>query len=148
MAVFTVTTAADLVDGADGLLSLREAVQAANAAAGADTIRFASALEGGTLTLTGAGGADRLFGRGGDDLLIGGSGNDLLDGGAGARDVASFVAATSTVMVDLAAGTGLQGTETYTLVGIEAVLGSTSADTLRGDGAANELRGGAGDFVL
>ena len=37
----------------DGKLSLREAVAQANATAGADTIVFASALEGKTLTLTG-----------------------------------------------------------------------------------------------
>ena len=51
-ATFTVTTAADVVDAADGVLSLREAVAAANATAAADTIRFAEALEGRTLTLT------------------------------------------------------------------------------------------------
>jgi CSLREA domain-containing protein len=39
-AVFTVTTAADVVDPNDGVLSLREAITAANAAAGADTINF------------------------------------------------------------------------------------------------------------
>ncbi|HEY5155251.1 MAG TPA: hypothetical protein VIJ47_10990, partial [Acidimicrobiales bacterium] len=39
--VITVTTAADVVDGGDGLLSLREAVDLANATAGADTIALA-----------------------------------------------------------------------------------------------------------
>jgi Ca2+-binding RTX toxin-like protein len=52
MATFTVTTAADRVDAGDGALSLREAVARANASAGADTILFAGALEGRTLTLT------------------------------------------------------------------------------------------------
>lgn len=51
MATFTVTTSADVVNAGDGALSLREAVQQANAAAGADTILFAASLEGGTLTL-------------------------------------------------------------------------------------------------
>jgi hypothetical protein len=51
MATYTVTTAADVVAN-DGKLSLREAVAQANATPGADTIRFAAALEGKTLTLT------------------------------------------------------------------------------------------------
>jgi CSLREA domain-containing protein len=52
MATFTVTTAADTVDAGDGALSLREAIQRANATDAADTIVFADALEGRTLTLT------------------------------------------------------------------------------------------------
>jgi Peptidase M10 serralysin C terminal/RTX calcium-binding nonapeptide repeat (4 copies) len=51
VATFTVTTAADVVNAGDGVLSLREAVAQANAAA--DTIRFAAAVEGRTLVLTG-----------------------------------------------------------------------------------------------
>jgi CSLREA domain-containing protein len=45
-----VTTAEDAVAN-DGELSLREAVEAANARAGADTIGFADGLRGGTLVL-------------------------------------------------------------------------------------------------
>ena len=53
MATFTVTTASDVVNAGDGLLSLREAVQQANAsAATADRVVFADALAGQTLTLT------------------------------------------------------------------------------------------------
>jgi hypothetical protein len=44
MATFTVTTGADVVDANDGVLSLREAVAAANATAAADTIVFAPNL--------------------------------------------------------------------------------------------------------
>ena len=51
MATITVTTASDVV-ASDGLRSLREAVTLANATPGADTIVFAPALEGRTLTLT------------------------------------------------------------------------------------------------
>src|SRR3954465_8554879 len=51
MATFTVTTANDFV-GDDGFRSLREAVGQANATPEADTIQFATGLEGGTLTLT------------------------------------------------------------------------------------------------
>jgi Ca2+-binding RTX toxin-like protein len=52
MATFTVTTAMDAVAD-DGRLSLREALAQADMTAGADTIRFAPALEGTTLRLTG-----------------------------------------------------------------------------------------------
>ena len=51
MATITVTTATDVV-ASDGMRSLREAVAQANATAAPDTIVFASALEGKTLTLT------------------------------------------------------------------------------------------------
>jgi CSLREA domain-containing protein len=91
MTTFVVTTTADRVDADDGRLSLREAVQQANAGPGADTIRFAPAVAGGTLVLTGGqlvltddalidggrrgvtldgGGADRV-------LLIGGTGTEV-----------------------------------------------------------------------
>ncbi len=53
MATFTVTTTDDVVNAGDGVLSLREAVSQANATAAADTIVFASAIEGQTLVLTG-----------------------------------------------------------------------------------------------
>lgn len=44
MATYTVTTNADVVDAADGVLSLREAIAAANATAAADTIVFSAAV--------------------------------------------------------------------------------------------------------
>src|SRR5688500_15901696 len=53
MAVLTVTTGGDSVQAGDGRLSLREAVAAAERDPGADTIRFAEFLDGGTLALTG-----------------------------------------------------------------------------------------------
>ena len=52
MAYLTVTTQADVVDPGDGQLSLREAVAQANASASADTIVFATNIEGLTLTLS------------------------------------------------------------------------------------------------
>ena len=51
MATFTVTTANDVV-ASDGVRSLREAVALANATPEVDTVRFTSAVEGHTLTLT------------------------------------------------------------------------------------------------
>jgi predicted outer membrane repeat protein len=51
----TVTTALDVVDPNDGVLSLREAIQQANPATpGGDTIAFDSGLNGQTITLSGS----------------------------------------------------------------------------------------------
>ena len=73
LAAVTVTTNLDVVDGnvssisslvankgADGDISLREAVQAANADTTADTITFDSTLNGGRLTLSPAPATARL----------------------------------------------------------------------------------------
>ena len=48
MATFTVNTTADVVDGNLSVLSLREAVSQANATVAADTIIFATGIEGNT----------------------------------------------------------------------------------------------------
>jgi Ca2+-binding RTX toxin-like protein len=92
MATFTVTTVADVVDAGDGELSLREAVQQANATAAEDTILFANALEGRVLTLTQ--GQLTLSG----DTVIDGDANDdgfavTLSGGSASRvlEVAEIV---------------------------------------------------------
>lgn len=96
MATFTVTTTADASDSGDGRLSLREAVAAANATGAADTIRFAAAVDGRTLTLTGGQlelRADaRIDGDRNDDgvgvtVSAGGAGRVLLVAG-GRTDVA------------------------------------------------------------
>jgi hypothetical protein len=53
LSIFNVTTPLDVVDAGDGLLSLREAVQAANTSPGADNIQLPAGVYG--LTLAGAG---------------------------------------------------------------------------------------------
>ncbi|MGE3294049.1 MAG: right-handed parallel beta-helix repeat-containing protein [Geminicoccaceae bacterium] len=83
MTIFTVTTTADVV-AADGKLSLREAVNQANATTAADQIVFASGLEGKTLTLTGG---ELVLGR---DVTIDGDRNDdglqvTIDGNGNGR---------------------------------------------------------------
>lgn len=80
---FAVTTASDVVDGSDGLLSLREAVTLAEADAAADTITFGdgSAIAGGTNftdstpdTITLTGGQMKIL----NPVTITGSGASLL----------------------------------------------------------------------
>src|SRR5262249_6898639 len=50
--VFTVMNAMDEVNGGDNSLSLREAIQAANANPGEDTIKFKSSLSGANIQLS------------------------------------------------------------------------------------------------
>jgi Ca2+-binding RTX toxin-like protein len=96
--------------------------------------------------LYGAAGNDRLWGGEGYDTLHGGAGADMLDGGEGI-DWASYTGS-SAVVVNLA-GIGAGGDalgDTY--ISIEAVMGSSFADTILGDALNNELNGGAGDDHL
>ena len=115
--------------------------------AGLDNI---SGLEGND-TLTGLAGDDTLDGGGGRDVLAGGAGNDALNGGAGV-DVADYRGATA-VNANLQSGVATQGGDSDTLIAVEAIFGSTAADTLRGlDGGANlpgeTVRGGGGNDSL
>src|SRR5689334_13991633 len=75
LAVVTVTTLADTTDANDGVVSLREAIVATNATAGADTIDFAPSL-------TAGGPATIVFGRNfpaiTDSLTVSGPGAALL----------------------------------------------------------------------
>ncbi|HEY0623756.1 hypothetical protein [Sphingomonas sp.] len=105
-------------------------------------------------TLAGDAGANRLFGGNGDDVLSGGGGDDLLDGGAGADqldggagiDRVDYGSSGAGVVVDLADGAASGGEAAGDrLVGIEAVDGSTFADTLAGSEGADWIGGGAGD---
>lgn len=50
--IITVDTSTDVVDAADGVMSLREAINLANTTAGLDTIQFDPATDGNTITLT------------------------------------------------------------------------------------------------
>src|SRR5215204_3892007 len=82
-AVFTVTKTADTLDGAcDYDCSLREAVSAANTAAGMDVVKVPAGIY--TLSRTGAGGGASATGDGdvtGKLLLVGaGAGSTIVDG--------------------------------------------------------------------
>ena len=99
--------------------------------------------------LVAAAGANRLEGLAGDDQLIGGSGADTLDGGAGTGDIASYENAATGVTASLAApgsNTGDAAGDVY--LGIEALRGSSHADSLAGDAGSNKLIGLAGNDTL
>ncbi|MFE0753473.1 calcium-binding protein [Inquilinus sp. NPDC058860] len=103
---------------------------------------------GGNDRLVGNGGDDIVTGDGGNDVLSGGAGGDWLDGGAG-TDTASYADSSVGVTVNLATGIGSSGTAFGDrLVSIEAITGSTHADTLTGSAAANVFTGGAGADVI
>ena len=110
---------------------------------------------GGDDTLNGNDGSDRLDGGDGKDTLNGGQGSDLLIGGTGndrlvgdtGVDLAFFGGSTK-VVVDLGLGKAVRGGETDTLSGIEGAIGSSAADTFKGDTNADWFQGGLGRDVF
>ncbi|MFA9462603.1 hypothetical protein [Thiohalorhabdus methylotrophus] len=95
----------------------------------------------GSDTLLGGDGADELYGGAGDDTLTGGAGADLLDGGVG-TDRVDYSGAGAGLILDLAspsASTGPVAGDTF--ASIEGIAGTDFADTLRGNGNANNLLG-------
>jgi len=108
-------------------------------------------LEGGdgNDTLNGDGGKDALDGGDGDDVLVLHEGNESADGGEG-DDALRFDGASFPVTVDLAAGDGHAESAgwSFTVAGLETVIGGAGDDRLLGDGGANRLAGGGGDDVI
>ncbi|MDY6924955.1 MAG: M10 family metallopeptidase C-terminal domain-containing protein, partial [Pseudomonadota bacterium] len=104
---------------------------------GDDVIHGAGAVD----ALRGGNGADQLYGGDGDDQLDGGAGDDLIDGGAG-FDWVNYMAATGGISVNLATGVVTGGHGADTLVGIEAISGTSYSDILIGDEGANNIDGG------
>jgi Ca2+-binding RTX toxin-like protein len=96
--------------------------------------------------LGGAAGNDSLSGGGSGDTLSGGLGNDSLDGGS-SNDTADYTNAAAAVTVNLAAGSAT-GEGTDTLLNIENVTGSGSADALTGNSVANVMLGGNGSDTI
>jgi Ca2+-binding RTX toxin-like protein len=103
--------------------------------------------------LRGGGGTDKLYGRGGNDILEdedvtsgeSGPGPDTLDGGSD-NDVVYYQdrPITQPLTIDLASGKGAGDT----LVGVEDVQTGPAADTVRGDGADNDLFGAGRDKLF
>ena len=96
----------------------------------------------------GMGGADTLYGGAGSDLLDGGAGNDQLYGDAGI-DLVYYGGSTKvTVDLSLATDKAFRGSETDTLPEVEGAIGSSGADTFKGDGRANWFQGGLGRDIF
>jgi Ca2+-binding RTX toxin-like protein len=139
-------------------LSGNNGVNVLDGGAGIDTVSYANAGAGVTVTLgsvfaqvTGGAGIDTLFsfenltGSSFNDTLSGNAGTNVLDGGAGI-DTVTYANAGSGVTVSLgtalAQNTGGAGLDT--LISFENLTGSSFNDTLSGNAGSNVLNGGAG----
>jgi Ca2+-binding RTX toxin-like protein len=99
-------------------------------------------------TLIGDVGQDQLLGGADDDRLIGGAGSDAIDGGSG-FDTASYQDAATGIVLDLGTATNSTGdAKGDTFKDVEAYLGSSFDDKMRGAGAEDILDGGKGDDYL
>lgn len=128
---------------------------------GSDTASYANAGSAITVSLALAGPQDtlgagtdtlvsieNLIGSNFDDRLTSNADGNRLDGGAGS-DTVSYEAALTGVSVALVAATqATGGSGSDTLVSIENLIGSASADQLAGDSASNRLQGQAGNDLL
>lgn len=102
----------------------------------------------GVNVLSGTQGNDTLLGLGGFDLIEGGVGDDSIDGGAG-FDFAILRNSDGAVTVDLSTGrSSSTSLGNDTLVGIEAVFGTSLGDSITGDAARNVLMGNNGNDTL
>jgi Ca2+-binding RTX toxin-like protein len=114
-----------------------------------------SSFVGGTL-------ADSIFGGYGDDTLIGGAGNDTLDGGfiddtnfygdgSADFDIVNYNSETGTLGVIVNLATGL-ATDTFgdtdTLRNIEAVIGTSRADSMTGSALSDQFFGLQGNDTI
>lgn len=124
--------------------------------AGVDTVSFAGAtavtVNLATGVATGVGtdsllGIENVIGSSANDLLIGDASNNRLDGGDG-FDTVSYDAASSGVVVDFALGQSSGGSGNDQLVAIEAIIGSSYADTISGGAGADRFDGAAGNDSL
>jgi len=122
----------------------RSLIENAHGGSGDDTIKGNVAQN----TLRGNAGSDKLYGLSNDDVLIGGSGKDVLSGGTG-KDLASYSTAKSGVRADLQSPKANQGDasgDSYS--SIEGLIGSSYSDSLYGNSAANQIKGGAKNDTL
>ena len=116
-----------------------------------DTVRNIENVIGtaGVDSLTGDISVNVLSGGSGNDVLAGRGGNDTLDGGAD-TDTADYSGAAGGVTASLATQTASNDGDggSDTLVSIENLTGSTSADTLTGSTGNNVLVGNGGADVI
>ena len=101
-------------------------------------------------TIYGLNGDDTLNGDAGNDTLSGGLGDDIIDGSVG-NDTISYENITSGGVHVSLAETNQQDTINAgldTILNIENIIGSNSADTLIGNLFANSILGGAGDDTI
>lgn len=102
---------------------------------------------GGNDVIEGGDGDDSAFGGAGDDVILAGTGNDVFNGGAGS-DWVSYAGSSSNIHIDLAHNATQLGAAGDTLIGIENIQGTFSADYMAGGGEDNHFAGGDGKDSL
>lgn len=157
-------TGQDVLDGDDGIdaaeydnatagvtVDLRKAAYQETGGAGLDRLAEVEDVIGSKHAdvLTGTDGPNKLYGRGAADVLTGLAGNDGLAGEAG-TDRVVYTGAPAGVTVDLEIGgqQNTQGAGSDKITGVENILGSAHADTLKGNGGPNVLEGAGGTDQL
>jgi serralysin len=90
---------------------------------------------------------ENAVGGSGNDTMVSNALNNVLNGNTG-NDTVSYQTAKKAVTVDLSKGSATGGGGTDKLISIENATGSSSNDTLIGDGGSNVLHGGAGNDTL
>ena len=89
-------------------------------------------------------GGDRYNALGGNDTILPGAGDDTIDGGDG-MDRVAYTGQLAPLIGDLATGSVKIGSETDTLLNVEALWGGSGADRLIGNSGANAFFGGPGN---
>lgn len=127
---------------ASGAVTVNLTTGTASGAEGNDTFVNIEAMRGSNFS-------DVLIGDANDNRLRGERGADFMDG-QGGIDEADYRSSPSGVNVNLSTGFASDGFGNFdTLVSIENLRGSESADTLIGDAGNNRLRGeGGNDFLV
>ncbi|MFI3181264.1 MAG: Ig-like domain-containing protein [Methylococcales bacterium] len=162
----------DTLNGGDGvdMVSYRNAsgsvtvnlssdsVPSALGADGNDILISIEGIEGSNFsdTITGSSGNDFLSGGGGSDSISGGAGSDTIDGGAGSDtinggegvDIVSYQNVSSSVTVDLQAGTVSSTDGNDTLIGIDGIKGSSFNDSIVGTTGNDSVWGNQGNDTL
>ena len=89
---------------------------------------------------------DVITGDGGRNTITGGLGNDTINGGAGI-DFSDYSDSRNAIVANLATQSA-RGWGTDSLLNIEGLIGSASADTLTGSSSNDSLLGGGGGDTL
>ena len=98
-------------------------------------------------TLFGQAGNDQLFGGAGNDFFFGSEGGDLINGGTD-FDTVSYLASSSGVIVNLAAGGTGGDAAGDSYVSIERVFGTSFDDSITGSDGNDVLLGNGGSDYL
>jgi hypothetical protein len=139
-------------------ISGTNAANVLNGLGGIDTISYYRASQGVVIDLAAQIGRDgtstdtllnfeNANGSAYNDAISSNGGTNVLDG-LGGIDTISYYISAQGVTIDLAAGTGVSGGVTDTLRNFENANGSSHADSLIGNGAANVLNGLGGTDTL